>query len=83
MASGGEHVTAASAGEETPLRKPEQGGDAAELSAPSGWTKKVCALFPLAPVYLDRNPWFWILVRARIRGFLARVSGGFDFACAF
>jgi alpha-D-ribose 1-methylphosphonate 5-phosphate C-P lyase len=41
MATGGEQVTAAAAGEETPLRKTEQGADNAELSAPSGWTKKV------------------------------------------
>ena len=46
MATGGEHVAAA-AGEETPLRKPEeQGADTTELGAPSGWAKKVCARFP-------------------------------------
>ncbi|KAK1645531.1 hypothetical protein QYE76_063336 [Lolium multiflorum] len=44
--TGDDHVTAA--GEETPLRKPEQAAETTELSAPDGWTKKVRPIFPLA-----------------------------------
>jgi hypothetical protein len=56
--TGDEHVTAAAAGEETPLRK---AAETTELSAPDGWTKKVgprdfpACFHPPLPTCLDRN----------------------------